>query len=194
MAEATGQITAAASPRWARGIRLGVLSLLAAALVLSLIDSARSWKTKHMLANAAEQAAKVTVSNPLNVRNCRDATPCPVQWAAAAAQQSLIRGGVVQAACIDPKQPNFSGVLVWVFSCDGSSTCNTSDGTVCVKVDMTPVSRAENGEWIPFTRVTVQCPHEWELAAVLKLLPGKPTGPFPKSVSASALLRNYSVS
>jgi len=194
MPEATAQIGPTASPLWARAVRLCVLLLLAGALVLTVVDSARSWSAKRILANAAQQAARVTVSNPLNVKNCRTATPCPVQWAAAAAQQSLIQAGVVQAACIDPERPNFSGVLIWVFSCDGSSMCNASDSTVCVKVDMTPVSRAENGEWIPFTRVTVQCPHEWELTAVLKLLPGKPTGPFPKSVSASALLRNFSAS
>ena len=194
MAEATAQAGSKASPVWTRAVRLCVVFLFVAGFVLTVFDCARSWNAKRILGNAAEKAAKVTVSNPLNVKNCRDTTPCPIQWAAAAAQQSLIQAGVAQAACIDPRQPNFSGVLIWVFSCDGSNTCNTSERTVCVKVDMTPVSLAENGEWIPFTRVTVQCPHEWELAAVLKLLPGKPSGPFPRSVSASALLRNYSVS
>jgi hypothetical protein len=177
-----------------RGIWLCILLLFAATLVLAIIDSARSWKTKHVLANAAQQAAKVTVSIPLNVRNCRDATPCPVEWAAAAARENLIKAGVHQAGCINPNQPSFSGVLIWVFSCDGSSACDTSQDTVCIKVDMTPVTRERNGDFIPFTRVTVQCPHDWEMNVVLKLLPGKPSGPFPRSMSASVLLRNQSVS
>jgi len=175
-------------------VRLCVLLLFVAAFALVIVDSARSWRTKQVLANAAEQAAKVTVSTPLNVKNCRDATPCPVEWAAAAARQYLVKAGVNQAGCINPNQPSFSGVLIWVFSCDGSGACDTSQGTVCIKVDMTPVTREQNGDLIPFTRVTVQCPHDWTTSAVLKLLPGKPAGPFPKSVSASALLRNYGVS
>jgi len=187
------EINTTDSPLWARAVRLTVLLLLASASLLGMIDSARSWKTRHILAIAAREAAKVTVSTPLNVKDCRDATPCPIQWAAAAAKQSLIEDGVSQAACLHPNQPTFSGVLVWVFSCDGSRSCDTSNRTVCVSVDMTPVQRTENGELIPFTRVTVQCPHDWGMASVLNLLSGKPTGRFPKSVSASALLRNYSV-
>jgi hypothetical protein len=194
MVEGTAQINSTASPLWARTIRLCVLFVFAAVCVLTMTDSARSWWTRHVLEKAAQQAARVNVSTPLNVKNCRDATPCPVQWAAAAARQYLMQAGVTQAACINPHRPDFSGVLIWVFSCDGSSSCQTSDSTVCINIDMTPVARARNGEFIPFTQVTVQCPHDWVLAAVLKLLPGKPRGPFPRSVSASAVLRNYNVS
>jgi len=194
MAEVTAGTSSSGSLSLAGGIRLCLLLLFAAAVVLAIVDSARSWKAKRVLANAAQQAAKVTVTTPLNVKDCRDATPCPVEWAAAAARQYLIKAGVNQAGCINPNQPSFSGVLVWVFSCDGSSACDTGRGSVCVKVDMTPARRSQNGDLIPFTRVTVQCPHVWAMAAVLRLLPGKPAGPFPKSMSATALLRNYSVS
>jgi hypothetical protein len=188
------QINPANSHLWPRAIRLLAVWLFAAALLLTIVDFARTWKARHVLANAAEQAAKVNVSTPLNVENCQDRTPCPVEWAAAAAKQHLLQAGMSQAACINPNRPSFSGVLIWVFSCDGSSACKTSEDTVCIQVDMTPVARAQNGAFIPFTRVTVQCPHNWAVAFVLKLLPGKATATFPKSVSASALARNNSVS
>ncbi len=188
------QINSANSHLWPKAIgRFGVW-LFAAAFLLTIVDFARSWNARQVLANAAEKAAKVTVSTPLNVDHCRDRTPCPVEWAAAAAKQHLLQAGISQAACINPNQPSFSGVLIWVFSCDGSSACKTSEDTVCIQVDMTPVARAQNGEFIPFTRVTVQCPHSWAVAFVLKLLPGKRMATFPKSVSASALARNNSVS
>jgi hypothetical protein len=146
------------------------------------------------LAKAAEQAAKVSVSSPLNAKTCQNAMPCPVERAVTAAKQSLLQSGIDQAECINPSQPSFSGVLVWVFSCDGSNSCDTKDSAVCVKVDMTATQRVASGELIPFTQVTVQRPQLSVLASVLRLLPGKTAGAFPKSVSASALVRNYSVS
>jgi hypothetical protein len=179
---------------WARTIRLFVLLIFAAACVLSLVDSGRSWAAKRVLAKAAEQAADVSVSAPLNAKNCQEATPCPVVQAAVVAKQSLLQAGIRQAACINPNQPNFSGVLVWVFSCDGSSTCDTKESAICVKVDMTATQRGANGEFIPFTRVTVQRPQRSVVAVVLRLLSGNRAGAFPRSVSASALVRNDSVS
>src|SRR5215469_9029008 len=145
--EAPAEVRSTGSFSLSRAMRSSVLLLFSAVLVLAIIDSVRSWQTKHVLANAARQAAKVSVSAPLNVKNCRQATPCPVAWAAAAAKQSLLEAGVKQAACINPSQPTFSGVLIWVFSCDGSIACNKSD-TVCVKIDMTPVARASNGDFL----------------------------------------------
>lgn len=188
------ETTPRSSPFWARAIRLVVLLLVAVAFVLSWVDSARAWAARRVLAKAAEQAATVSVSTSLNAKNCQDAAPCPVVRAAAAAKQSLLQSGIREAECINSSQPSFSGVLVWVFSCDGISTCDTKDSAVCVKVDMTATRRGTNGELIPFTRVTVQRPQRSVVASVLKLVSGKQAEAFPKSVSASAMVRNYSVS
>lgn len=188
------ETTSANSSLWAKAIRLFVLSLVAAAFVLSWIDSARSWGARRVLAKAAEQAANVSVETPLTAKECRDATPCPAQRAAAAARESLLQAGVNQARCINPSQPSFSGLLVWVFSCDGGSSCDTKNSAVCVKVDMTATQRGTNGELIPFTQVTVQRPQGSVVASVLRLLPGEKAAAFPKSVSASALVRNSSAS
>lgn len=182
------------SPLWARTIRLSILLIFAAACVLSLVDAARSWAARRVLDKAAEQAANVSVSAPLNAKDCQDVAPCPVVRATAAAKQTLLQSGVSEAACINPTQPTSSGVLVWVFSCDGSSTCDTKQSAICLEVDMTATQRGTNGELIPFTRVTVQRPHRSLLASVMKLLPGKSAEAFPKSVSASAQVRNYRMS
>ncbi|MGC2260092.1 MAG: hypothetical protein WA594_17415, partial [Candidatus Sulfotelmatobacter sp.] len=144
---------------WAKIGRSLLLILIVTVATLGGIDSAYAWKTHHVLANAAHAAAKITISTPLNARNCRDTTPCSIESAAAAAKSYLLSAGLNQASCIDPKRPSFSGVLVWVFSCDGSSVCNTGDAEVCIKVDMTPVAMQRDGTFIPYTRATVQCPH-----------------------------------
>lgn len=191
--EVAAETTSANSPLWARAIRLVVLLLVAAACVLSWADSGRSWAARRVLVKAAELAANLTVATPLSVKDCRDATPCPVQRAATAAKQYLVQAGMRQAECINPSQPTFSGVLVWVFSCDGSTFCDVKHSAVCIKVDMTATQRGTNGELIPFTQVTVQRPQVSFVASVLKLFPGKTAGAFPRSVSASALVRNGSV-
>jgi hypothetical protein len=81
-------------------------------------------------------------------------------------------------------------VLVWVFSCDGSTTCDSSDGSVCLKIDMTNLEVGTNQTLISNTKVTLQYPHPWTVGSVLKALPGGPTMGLPKSISASAVMRN----
>jgi hypothetical protein len=165
-----------------------VLVLVAAVAGIGAIDSAYVWKTRHVLRNAARQAAKIVVATPLNTTSCYDRTPCSVESAAAAAKRYLTNAGVRQASCINPQSPSFSGVLVWVFSCGGTSICDTRDRAFCLKIDMTPVMINKNGTLIPYTRVTVQCPHTWVAGSVLKMLPGRPVLQLPQSVSASVLL------
>lgn len=175
---------------WRKSARLLGFALLVAVLGMGGVEFASAWSTRHVLAGAARKAAQTAVSVPLNAKNCRDITPCSIEDAAAAAKGYLTRVGFKRASCIQPKSPSFSGVLVWVFSCDGSSTCSTMDSVVCVSVDMTPVTIQRNGTLIPFTRVTVQFPHKWAVDSLLRSLPGRPALLLPKSVSASALVRD----
>lgn len=184
MARETGQTVI-----WTIAFKV-LLLLLMAVFAVGAVDFAYAWNTHHILETAAREAAQITVSTPLNSATCRDRTPCSIESAADAAKQYLTQAGLGQASCINPKSPSLSGVLVWVFSCDGNADCSTSNGTVCVKIDMTVVVVGQNGAWIPWTKATVQYPHSWALQSVLNRLPGRPLLPIPKSLSANALMRD----
>jgi len=160
---------------------------VAVGLVLGAVDLVREWKTTRVLELAAKQAVRVTVTAPLHSAACTDRTPCAIESAADAAKQYLVSAGFREALCINPNGPSFSGILVWVFSCDGSPACSTSDRAVCVKIDMTAVTVGPNETVIPSSRVTVQYPHSWTVSSVLGLLP-RSSGWLPKSVSTSALM------
>ncbi len=194
-AHATTRARQTSEAVWARAARLLVLVVAAAVVVVGLIDSALAWKTKLVLSAAARAAAKVTVSTPLSARNC-GGTPCSIESAAAAAKSYLIGAGYSQASCIDPQKSSFSGVLVWAFSCDpgvagdrAANFCDTSDGAVCLKVDMTVVEIQRNGTIVPYTRATVQYPHASMMASILRLLPERLVPRLAKSVAGSAMLR-----
>ncbi len=167
-----------------------LLSLVLVVFAVGAVDFALAWNTHRILATAAREAARITVSTPLNSATCRDRTPCSIESAADAAKQYLTKIGLGQASCIAPKSPSLSGVLVWVFSCDGNADCSISSSTVCVKIDMTIVITGKNGAWIPYTKATVQYPHSWALESVLNRLPGRPVLPLSKSLSANALMRD----
>jgi len=171
------------------------LILLPLAIVLALVaaDLARAWGVKHVLSNAAQEAARVTVSTPLTSRTCPEPVPyvpCSIQMAAGAAKQYLANAGFDRASCIAPKTPSFSGVLVWVFSCDGSTACDSTSGSICLKIDMTDLEVGSNKTLISNTRVRLQYPHAWTLRFVTKTLPGGPTLGLPRTLSASAVERN----
>lgn len=163
----------------ARAIRLAVLLLVVAVF---LVGAARVWNTKHILTNAAREAARIAVSTPLNAKNCSNHTPCSVESAAVTAKQYLIDAGLAHASCITPQHPSFSGVLVWRFSCDAThgNDCDSSVHAICLKIDMTVSIDGPNHEWVPCTRVTVWDPY-WIRGLVLS---GEATVPFPASTLA----------
>jgi|HubBroStandDraft_6_1064221.scaffolds.fasta_scaffold00297_27 hypothetical protein len=167
-----------------------LLSLVLAVVAVGAVDFAYTWNAQRILESAARKAARITVSTPSNSTTCRDRTPCSIESAADAAKQYLMKAGLGQASCINPKSPSLSGVLVRVFSCDGNADCSTSNSTVCVKIDMTIVVTGQNGAWIPWEKATVKYPHSWALQSVPNRLPGGPVLPLPKSLSANALLRD----
>src|SRR5262249_30468718 len=149
-----------------------------ALLALGIIDFARAMRAKRVLRNAAHEAARLTASTPLTSRNCNEPmryAPCSIQLAADAAKQSLAIAGFDKAACITPKTPSVSGVLVWIFSCDGGSSCDSQKDSVCMKIDMTALEVGSDKSLISATRITLQYPHTWILGSIPKLLPGRPT-------------------
>jgi hypothetical protein len=155
-------------------------------------DIARAWGVKRVLSNAAHEAARVTVSTPLTSRTCPEplpSAPCSIQSAADAAKQYLLKAGLEQASCLAPQTPSFSGVLVWAFACDGSTTCQTSNGAVCLEIDMKAFEAGRDGELIPSARVTLLYPHAWTFDGVVKLIPGGAKLRPPRSLAGSALMR-----
>lgn len=203
---------------WMRALRL--LTVVAAVILLAvgMADSVAAWKIGRTLSGAAKAAAKVAISTPLDAKNC-GGTPCSIQSAAAAAKTYLLSAGDGEAACIDPRNPSFSGVLVWEFSCSpgartalpnekvaDSSTearavagsanstprdaCDDAGASVCVKLDMTAAEIQKSGAIIPYTRATVQYPHRSLMALILTPLPERLRPRMPKGVAGSALLRD----
>jgi hypothetical protein len=171
-----------------------LILLLVPLFAFASVDLAHAWKTKRLLSNAALEAARITVSTPLAARTCTDRTPdhppCSIELAASAAKAYLANSGFDRVACLTPNTASFSGVLVWVFSCDGKTTCDTMNGSVCLKIDMTALQVERSGTLIPSTRVTLLYPHDWTLGSALKQLPGGSKIPLPKSLEGSALVRD----
>lgn len=173
--------------------RILSFSLLAIVLAAAAAEFARAWRVQRVLSNAAQAAARIIVSTPLTAQTCPEPVPyapCSIQLAADAAKKYLTKAGFKQASCITPKAPSFSGVLVWVFSCDGSAACDSSHDSVCLKMDMTNLDVGTNKTLISNTKVTLQYPHAWTVGAVVKALPGRLTMGLPKSITASAVMRN----
>ena len=172
-----------------KAFRFALLLLLGVIVAVGGVDFARAWNEERVLSKAAREGARIAVSIPLNSPGC-DRTPCAIESAAEAVKNSLMNAGLSEASCIAPKAPSFSGILVWVFSCDREATCSASSSGVCLKIDMTAVVVAKDGAWIPSTRVTLEFPHSWTVGSVVSVLPGRLTVPLPKALSADALTAN----
>lgn len=167
-------------------IKTALRLLFFALLCVCAVDIARAWNEERVLSKAAREGARIAVSIPLNSPGC-DRTPCAIESAAEAVKNSLMNAGLGEASCITPKAPSFSGILVWVFSCDGEATCSSSSSGVCLKIDMTAVVVAKDGAWIPSTRVALEFPHSWTVGSIVSVLPGRLTVPLPKALSADAV-------
>lgn len=106
--------------RHTKSPRFLLLLLLAPVFALSAADLAYAWRTKHLLSNAARDAAQITVSTPLSFRTCTDHTPdhppCSIESAANTVELYPMNFGLTQMSCISPNIASFSGVLAWVFS------------------------------------------------------------------------------
>ena len=164
--------------------------VFAALLLVCAVDIARAWEKERVLSKAAREGARVAVSIPLSSLDCTDRTPCAIESAAEAVKNSLTNAGLSEASCITPKSPSFSGIVVWVYSCDGETTCSANGGAVCVKIDMTAVVVAKDGAWIPSTRVTVEAPHRWAVGSLVSLLPGRLRMSLPRALSMEAVTAN----
>lgn len=180
----------------ARVARLFVLALMAIFVIVTMIDLVNAWRTERVLSDAAHAAAEAAISAPLNAKNC-GGTPCSIESAAGAAKRYLVNAGFGQASCINPRSPSFSGVLVWVFSCDTTApaaesthSCQTNESVVCIKIDLTSVVIQRNGTLVPYALAIAQYPHNSLMNSILRPLPRKLVPQLPGSVAGSARVRN----
>jgi Flp pilus assembly protein TadG len=109
-------------------VEMGMALPLLLILVVGIIDFGRAYNTKHVMSNAAREAARMIVSTPLSDSSCPSGwqssspgsgTPCPVQAAAITVSNYLTNAGLSAAVCLSSTTPTYSTSLTWTYSCNG---------------------------------------------------------------------------
>lgn len=139
-----------------------------AVLAVGVSDFGGAYNLRHILTNAAREAARITASNPLSDSSCTTTTPCSIEAAADAVKQYLTNAGLSKASCISPTSPNSSGTLTWTYSCS-NITLTINRGLV--------LSGGASGTVIPSVQVTLTYPYTWTFGQVIGLLNGSITLP-----------------
>jgi Flp pilus assembly protein TadG len=130
-------------------------------LAIGISDMGGAYNLKHIMTNAARDAARVTVSNSTEDSSCPDTTPCSIEAAADAAKQYLVNAGKSAASCINPKAPTSSGTLTWTYACSNISlTINRADN----------VAGGALGTVVVSTHVTLTYPYTWTFGRLVGLL------------------------
>jgi Flp pilus assembly protein TadG len=128
-------------------------------LAVGVIDFGQAYQLKQNLVNAAREAARITVSNPVTSLTCTGAIPCSIQAASDAAKQYLVNAAMNQASCINPGSASASGQS-WTYSCNGV--------TLVINRGLTmPIG---GGIVAPSTQVTLSYPYTWTFGNIIGLL------------------------
>jgi Flp pilus assembly protein TadG len=130
-------------------------------LVMGVLDFGESFNLKQKLTNAAREAARLTVSNPLSNANCGDplgtTDPCEIQAAADAAKNYMINAGLSVASCITPNAPS-AGTLTWTYTCNnGCKKLQCADLTLTINKGY--VFTGTDGNAVSATQVTLTYPY-----------------------------------
>ncbi len=152
-------------------------------IAVGVLDFGQAYNLKHILTNAAREAARITVSNPLtdSSSNCQNAsTPCSIQAAADAAKKYMTNAGLSVASCIDPTSPSSSGTLTWTYSCS----------SVTLTINRGYVFTATGGTVVPSTQVTLSYPYTWTLGRVIGLLVKGATLNLPATLTTNLVMQN----
>ncbi len=156
-------------------------------LAIGIIDFGGAFNVRHILTNAAREAARVTVSNSLSNSggNCQNATtPCSIQAAADSVKQYLTRAGLNTASCITPGSPSGTGTLTWTYTCN-NVTLIINHGFV--------VAGGPSGTLIPSTQVTLSYPFTFTYGKVIGLLVSGGTGSSGQQIlSTTVVMQNLS--
>jgi Flp pilus assembly protein TadG len=150
-------------------------------LAIGISDMGGAYNLKHIITNAARDAARITVSNDLQNSSCQDTTPCSIEGAADAAKQYLVNAGKSAASCIDPKSPTSSGTLTWTYACNSVSlTINKKDN----------VAGGALGSVVVSTQVTLTYPYTWTFGRLIGLLVNGSTITLPATLTTSVVMEN----
>jgi Flp pilus assembly protein TadG len=150
-------------------------------LAIGISDMGGAYNLKHIITNAARDAARITASNSVQDSSCPDATPCSIEGAADAAKQYLVNAGKSAASCIDPKSPTSSGTLTWTYNCNNVSlTINRADN----------VAGGASGSIVVSTQVTLTYPYTWTFGRLIGLLVNGSTITLPTTLTTSVVMEN----
>lgn len=110
-------------------LELGLALPLLLVLVVGIIDFGKAYNTKHVMSNAAREAARMISSTSLSDSSCPSGwspsspgsgTPCPVQAAAITVANYMTNAGLNTAACLGSSTitPTYSTPMTWTYTCD----------------------------------------------------------------------------
>lgn len=148
------------------GLALPILLVV----VIGIIDFASAYNTKHVMSNAAREAARLIVSTPLSDSSCpsgwdpaspASGTPCPVKAAAISVANYMTDAGLNTASCLSTASPTYSSLLTWTYSCSNVKL-------VINKAYVIPNS--SGGYSISGTHVTLQYPYTFIFGRIVGLL------------------------
>ena len=108
-------------------IELGLALPLLLILVMGIIDFGKAYNTKHVMANASREAARIISGTPLSNSSCPSGwqmsspgsgTPCTLQAAADSVANYMTNEGLSAAACLRTSKPTYSTPLTWTYNCN----------------------------------------------------------------------------
>ncbi len=151
-------------------------------VAIGVIDFGAAYNLKHKLTNAAREAARITVSNPLSDSACPTTDPpCSIQAAAEATKAYLVNAGLGGASCINPTAQTSGGLAsyTWTYSCNGL--------TLVINRALV-VPGGASGTSILSTQVTLSYPYTWSFQKVIGLIGGSAT--LPSTLSTNVVMQN----
>jgi Flp pilus assembly protein TadG len=168
--------------------------LLEFALVLPLLlviavgitDFGKAYNIKHILTNAAREAARITINNPLsyNAGGCTNSSPpCTIQAANDAVQQYLADAGLTTASCLSSASATNPSALKWNYSCSGVSLTIDRSQVIAIPGSTPPAS-------IPATQITLTYPYVWTFGRLIGLLVNGATATLPTSLTTTVIMAN----
>ena len=153
---------------------------LLVALFIGIVDFTQAYTLKHNLVNAAREAARITVSNPVTSLTCSSPTPCSIQAAADAAKQYLVNAQMNAANCLNPASPSGSGTLTWTYSCNG----------VTLTINRSFIFTGAGSMVVPSTQVTLSYPYTWTFGRIIGLLVPGATVTLPTTLTTTFVMQN----
>jgi Flp pilus assembly protein TadG len=153
-------------------------------IAVGITDFGKAYNIKHILTNAAREAARITISNPLkyNAGGCTTSSPpCTIQGAKDAVQQYLTDAGLSTASCLSSATASSPAALTWTYSCSG----------VSLTIDRSQViAGGASSSTIPATKITLTYPYVWTFGRLIGLLVNGATATLPASLTTTVIMAN----